>query len=160
MGGEFGQWQEWNFNTSLEWLALKAPNHQGVQAFIKDLNQIYKNEPALYEVDFDWTGFAWVDANDSDNSVFSFIRKAKSTDEFIVVISNFTPVVRQGYRIGVPQAGYYRELLNSDSSHYWGSNVGNAGGVQTQTIPSHGYDQSLVLTLPPLATVMLKLSHQ
>jgi 1,4-alpha-glucan branching enzyme len=160
MGGEFAQWQEWNFNISLEWVALKAPNHQGVQAFVKDLNHMYQNEPALYEVDFDWTGFAWVDANDSDNSVFSFIRKAKSSDDFIVVISSFTPVVRQGYRMGVPKAGYYREILNSDSSHYWGSNVGNAGGVQTENIPFHGYDQSLALTLPPLATIMLKLSHQ
>jgi 1,4-alpha-glucan branching enzyme len=158
MGGEFAQWQEWDFNTGLEWVALKAPNHQGVQAFVKDLNRIYQDELALHEVDFEWTGFAWIDANDSDNSVFSFIRKARSTNEFIIVVSNFTPVVRYGYRVGVPEPGYYREILNSDSSHYWGSNVGNAGGIYTDSNPFHGYEQSLALTLPPLATIMLKLS--
>jgi 1,4-alpha-glucan branching enzyme len=160
MGAEFAQWQEWNFDAGLEWEALTAPNHQGVQRFVRDLNRLYKSEPALYEDDFEWTGFTWIDANDSDNSVFSFIRRAKSSEEFVVVVSNFTPVVRDGYRIGVPLPGFYREILNSDSAHYWGSNVGNAGGVQTQEIPFHGYDQSLSLTLPPLATIMLKLDHQ
>ncbi len=158
MGSEFAQWQEWNFSAGLEWEALKAPNHQGVQRFVKDLNRLYQNEPALYEDDFEWTGFTWIDANDSDNSVFSFIRNAKSKDEFIVVISNFTPVPRQEYRIGVPKPGYYQEILNSDSEHYWGSNVGNDGGRNTEDIPSHGYAQSLSLTLPPLATLMFKLS--
>jgi 1,4-alpha-glucan branching enzyme len=159
MGGEFAQWQEWNFNTSLEWEALKAPNHQGVQRFMKDLNRLYKNEPALYEDDFEWTGFTWIDANDSDNSVFSFIRNAKAGNEFIVVISNFTPVVRYDYRIGVPAFGFYQEILNSDSEYYWGTNVGNAGGIQTEYVSFHGYDQSLSLTLPPLATLMLKLGE-
>ncbi len=158
MGSEFAQWQEWNFAASLEWDALKAPNHQGVQRFLKDLNKLYKQELALHEVDFDWTGFAWIDANDSDNSVFSFVRKAKSSDDFVVVVSSFTPVVRYNYRIGVPSPGYYREILNSDSAYYWGSNVGNSGGAQTQDIPFHGFSQSLLLTLPPLATIMLKLS--
>jgi 1,4-alpha-glucan branching enzyme len=157
MGGEFAQWQEWDFNKDLEWEALKAPNHQGVQRFMRDLNRLYQNESALYEDDFNWTGFAWIDANDSDNSVFSFIRNAKSSDEFVMVISTFTPVVRHGYRIGVPRPGYYQEILNSDSEYYWGSNVGNAGGVYTEPTPSHGYEQSLSLTLPPLATIMLKL---
>ncbi len=157
MGGEFGQWQEWNFAASLEWVATEAPNHQGVQNFVKDLNALYKREPALFEDDFEWTGFTWIDANDSDNSVLSFVRNAKSSDEFIVVITSLTPVVRQGYRVGVPRPGFYKEILNSDSSHYWGSNVGNGGGVQTDPIPFHGYDQSLSLTLPPLATIYLKL---
>lgn len=157
MGGEFAQWQEWNFSTSLEWEALTAPNHQGVQRFVKDLNTLYKNEPALHEDDFEWTGFTWIDANDSDNSVFSFMRNAKFSDEFVIVISNFTPVVRYGYRVGVPQAGRYREILNSDSIHYWGSNMGNAGNVVTEDVSFHGYGQSVVLTLPPLATIMLKL---
>jgi 1,4-alpha-glucan branching enzyme len=160
MGAEFAQWQEWNFDAGLEWEALTAPNHQGVQRFVRDLNRLYKSEPALYEDDFEWTGFTWIDANDSDNSVFSFIRRAKSSEEFVVVVSNFTPVVRDGYRIGVPLPGFFREILNSDSAHYWGSNVGNAGGVQTQEIPFHGYDQSLSLTLPPLGTIMLKLDRQ
>jgi 1,4-alpha-glucan branching enzyme len=158
MGSEFAQWQEWNFDQGLEWEALKAPNHQGVQRFIRDLNRVYQREPALYQNDFDWTGFAWIDANDSDNSVFSFIRNAKSSDEFVVVISSLTPVVRHGYRIGVPKPGYYSEILNSDSQYYWGSNVGNAGGLHTEAIPFHGYEQSLALTLPPLSTVMLKLA--
>lgn len=158
MGGEFGQWQEWNFSTSLEWEALTAYNHQGVKRFLEDLNELYRNEPALYEDDFEWTGFAWIDANDSDNSVFSFVRNAKSSDEFVIVVSSFTPVPRYDYRIGVPRPGFYREILNSDSEHYWGSNVGNDGGRMTEDIPSHGHAQSLSLTLPPLGTVMLKLA--
>jgi 1,4-alpha-glucan branching enzyme len=158
MGGEFGQWQEWNFNASLEWAALDAPMHQGLQRFVKDLNHLYQHEPALYEIDFDWTGFTWIDANDSDNSVFSFIRHAKSADEFVVVMSNLTPVPRENYRVGVPKPGYYREILNSDSEHYGGSNLGNGGGKATEESPWHGHGQSLSLTLPPLATIMLKLA--
>jgi len=158
MGSEFAQWQEWNFANSLEWAALNAPNHQGVQNFVKDINQLYKQEPALYEDDFDWTGFTWIDANDSDNSVFSFVRNAKYSDEFIVVVSNFTPVVREGYRVGVPRPGFYQEVLNSDSGRYWGSNVSNANGVQSDAIPFHGYDQSVTLKLPPLGTIYLKLA--
>lgn len=157
MGGEFGQWQEWNFSTSLEWDALLAKNHEGLLNFIKDLNALYKKEPALYEDDFDWTGFEWIDANDNDNSVFSFIRKAKYSDEFIVVITSLTPVPRDHYYIGVPKPGYYAEILNSDSSFYWGSNVGNGGGRNTEERPMHGYNQSIALTLPPLSTIMLKL---
>jgi 1,4-alpha-glucan branching enzyme len=157
MGGEFGQWQEWNFNTSLEWAALEATNHQGVQRFVKDLNQLYQQEPALYENDFEWTGFTWIDANDSDNSVLSFIRTASSSDEFVVVVSNFTPVPRLAYKLGVPKPGYYQELLNSDAQIYWGSNMGNGGGCATEEISWHGYDQSLSLTLPPLSTIILKL---
>lgn len=159
MGSEFAQWQEWNFNTSLEWVALHAPNHAGMQRFIHDLNALYKKEPALYEDDFEWTGFSWIDANDSDNSVFSFIRKAKYSDEFIVVISNFTPVPRDNYRIGVPQPGFYREILNSDSEHYWGSNVGNQGGRETEEVSFHNHPYSMVVTLPPLATLMFKLGE-
>jgi 1,4-alpha-glucan branching enzyme len=158
MGGEFGQWQEWNYDRGLEWEAVNAPSHQGVQRFIKDLNRLYKDEPALYENDFDWNGFNWVDANDSDHSVFSFIRKAKSSGDFILVVSNLTPVPRLGYRVGVPKPGYYREILNSDSEYYWGSNMGNVHGKNTEAIPTHGHAQSLSLTLPPLATLWFKLS--
>ena len=157
MGSEFGQWQEWNFDTSLEWAALEAPNHQGVQRTIQDLNKLYQNEPALYENDFDQNGFEWIDASDKDNSILSFIRKAKSSDEFLIIVSNFTPVPWHGYRIGVPQPGRYHEIFNSDSTFYWGSNVGNAGEQVTESIPGHGYQQSLSLILPPLATIMLKL---
>ena len=157
MGGEFGQWQEWNFDTSLEWDALEAPNHLGLQQAVKDLNQLYKNEPALYENDFEQSGFEWIDASDTDNNVLSFIRKAKSSDEFLVIVSNFTPVPWHGYRIGVPQPGDYQELFNSDSIRYWGSDMGNDGGQTTEAIPMHGKPQSLSLVLPPLATIMLKI---
>ncbi len=157
MGDEFAQWQEWNFDTGLEWAALNADSHQGMQQFIKYLNKTYQTESALHEDDFEWTGFAWVDANDSDNSVFSFVRNAKLSDEFIIVISNFTPIPRYNYRLGVPKPGFYSEILNSDSAHYWGSNIGNDGGCHTNDIPAHGRAQSLSLTLPPLATIMLKL---
>jgi 1,4-alpha-glucan branching enzyme len=157
MGGEFGQWQEWNFDTSLEWAALEAPNHLGVQRAVQDLNKLYLNEPALHENDFDQSGFEWIDASDKDNSVLSFIRKAKSSDEFLVIVCNFTPVPWYGYRVGVPHSGRYTELFNSDSDYYQGSNVGNDGGKTTELLPMHGYQQSLSLVLPPLATVMLKL---
>jgi 1,4-alpha-glucan branching enzyme len=158
MGNELAQWQEWNFNTQLEWAALTAPNHQGMQHFVQDLNRLYRSEPALYENDFEWIGFAWIDASDTENSVLSFIRKAKSSDEFMVIISNFTPVPRLAYRVGVPRPGYYREVLNSDAERYWGSNMGNEGGRAAEAIPMHGQPQSLSLTLPPLATIMLKLA--
>ncbi len=158
MGCEFGQWQEWNFDTSLEWTALDAPNHRGLQRTVRDLNQLYKKEPALYENDFEASGFGWIDASDTDNNVLSFIRKAKSSDEFLLIVSNFTPVPWHGYRIGVPKPGYYRELFNSDSDCYWGSNVGNDGGQATDLIPMHGHPQSLSLVLPPLSTIMFKLS--
>jgi len=157
MGCEFGQWQEWNFDTGLEWAALTAPNHQGAQRFVQDLNRLYQNEPALYENDFEWSGFEWIDANDSDHSVYCFIRRARYSDEFIVIVSNFTPVPRPNYRVGVPQPGFYQEILNSDSVYYWGSNMGNAGGCQAEESPCHGRPYSLSLTLPPLATVMFKL---
>ena len=157
MGGEFGQWQEWNFDTDLEWDALKAPNHQGLQRAVNDLNQLYRNQPALYENDFEQSGFEWIDASDTDNNVLSFIRKAKSSDEFLIIVSNFTPIPWKGYRIGVPQPGYYHELFNSDSERYWGSDMGNGGGQTTDPIQTHGQPQSLSLVLPPLATIMLKL---
>lgn len=157
MGGEFGQWQEWNFNESLEWAALEAPNHQGVQRSVQDLNRLYKNESALYENDFAESGFEWIDASDTDNNVLSFIRKAESSNEFLIIVSNFTPVPWDAYRIGVPKHGFYKEIFNSDSEHYWGSNVGNQGGQATESIPMHGHQQSLSLILPPLATIMLKL---
>jgi len=156
MGGEFAQWQEWNSEKGLEWKALAAANHQGVQQWVRDLNRLYRQEPALYENDFDWSGFRWIDANDSDNSVFSFIRFAVSSDDFVIVVCNFTSVVRRDYRIGVPRHGVYREVLNSDSEYYRGSNQGNPPEVGAEAFSSHGFDQSLLLTLPPLATIILK----
>ena len=155
MGCDFGQWQEWNHDTGLEWQALDAPRHQGLQRLVRDLNQVYRHEPALHEVDFDWSGFQWIDANDSDNSVLSFVRYAKDPADFVVVVCNLTPVVRQGYCIGVPKAGPYRELINSDLEIYGGSGVGN-GPVVALNEPCHAFGAALSLTLPPLAALILQ----
>jgi 1,4-alpha-glucan branching enzyme len=156
MGQEFAQRLEWNEARSLDWDLLQWDSHRGVQRLISDLNRVYTSEPALHQIDFDWHGFEWIDANDADNSVLSFIRRGKNAEHLIVVVLNATPVVREGYRLGVPQPGYYRELLNTDASIYGGSNVGNAGGQQASDQPAQGRLHSLVLTLPPLAAIFLK----
>ena len=156
MGGEFGQRQEWNYDTGIEWQALEAPQHAGVHRFIRDLNLVYKSEPALHNQDFDWTGFSWVDANDSDNSVLSFVRFAKNPDDFLIIICNFTPVVRTQYRIGVPKPGRYSELINSDLGIYNGSDVSNPQELHSTPEACHSLDNSLTLTLPPLTTLILK----
>ena len=155
MGCDFGQWQEWNHDKGLEWDALNAESHQGAQRFVRDLNIVYKNEPALYENDFDWSGFSWINANDSDNSVLTFIRRAKKTDDFLIIICNFTPMVRENYQVGVPKDGKYQELINSDLEIYWGGNVHNR---ELESIPmhTHGMYNTLFLTLPPLSTLILK----
>ncbi|NLX19654.1 MAG: 1,4-alpha-glucan branching protein GlgB [Desulfobulbus sp.] len=160
MGCEFGQWQEWNHDTGLEWRALEAPSHQGVQRLVRDLNVVYRHEPALHQVDFDWGGFRWIDANDSDNSVFSFLRFAKTPDTFVVVVCNFTPVVRQNYCIGVPKPGRYRELINSDLEIYGGGNISNGPAITTKPESNHTFDHTLSLTLPPLATLILQLDAE
>ncbi len=156
MGGDFGQWQEWNYDKGLEWEALKAPNHRGLKRFVRDLNLVYRSEPALYENDFDWSGFSWIDANDSDNSVLSYVRYARDREDFLIVVCNFTPVVRNEYRIGVPRDGEYRELINSDLDVYWGSGVQNEPPLRSSERAAHGMDHSLTLTLPPLSTLILK----
>jgi 1,4-alpha-glucan branching enzyme len=159
MGCEFGQGREWNFDSSLDWHLLDEPLHAGIRQFVKDLNRTYMAERALYEVDFDAAGFQWIDCNDSENSVVSFLRRAKDGTDFVVAIVNFTPVPRDGYRIGVPAAGPYLEIVNSDSEAYGGSNVGNGGVVFTEPIASHGHEQSLRLSLPPLGFLLLKPSR-
>ena len=156
MGSEVAQRREWSHETSLEWHLLEYEPHRGVQRLLGDLNRLYASEPALHEVDFDWHGFEWIDCNDADWSVLSFIRRGKKPDEVIVVVANFTPVVREGYRIGVPNAGEYREVLNTDAGLYGGSNTGNWGAVRTTAEPRLGKPHSLVLTLPPLAVVFFK----
>ncbi len=155
MGCDFGQWQEWNHDKGLEWEALGAENHKGLQRFVRDLNLVYKSEPALHENDFDWSGFSWINANDSDNSVLSFIRRAKNPDDFLIIICNFTPLIRENYRIGVPSGGSYNELINSDLAVYGGSDVGN-GQINSVPEQAHGMDNTLSLTLPPLSTLILK----
>jgi len=155
MGGEFGQWYEWNYDESLQWHLLQWESHQGVQRLVADLNQLMRREPALHEVDFDYTGFEWIDTHNWEASCYAYLRKAKNPDDFLLVACNFTPVVRENYRLGVPRGGWYEEIFNSDSTYYAGSNVGN-GGVMAEGQESHGRPHSLVLTLPPLATIVLK----
>jgi 1,4-alpha-glucan branching enzyme len=157
MGSEFGEWREWNHDLSLEWDLLQWPMHAGIQQAVSDLNHVYRTEAALHEVDFDPGGFSWIDCNDYESSVIAFLRRARDPRDFVVAAFNWTPVSRQSYRVGVPEPGYYRELVNTDAGIYGGSNVGNGGGVHTEAIPSHGHAQSLNLTLPPLGGLILKL---
>ncbi len=157
MGGEFGQWSEWNHDAQLHWGLLEHWGHRGLQRLVADLNRMYAGQPSLYEVDFDWPGFEWIDCHDADASVFSFLRRAADPGDFVVVVCNCTPVVRENYRVGVPGPGFYKEMLNTDAAPYGGSNVGNYGGVEAEPIPWLGRPCSLRLTLPPLAAVFLKL---
>ncbi|KAF0185192.1 MAG: alpha-1 4-glucan:alpha-1 4-glucan 6-glycosyltransferase [Nitrospirae bacterium] len=155
-GFEFGQRREWNFDQSLDWhLTIHEP-HAKLTRFVQDLHRTYRSEPSLHEVDFDWRGFEWVDFSDYNASIFACIRRAKNQDDFVLCVFNCTPVPRRNYRIGVPCGGFYREILNSDSEMFWGSNVGNHGGRFAEHIASHKYPWSLSLTLPPLGALVLK----
>jgi 1,4-alpha-glucan branching enzyme len=156
MGQEIGQRQEWSETRSLDWHLLQHDLHRGIQRLVGDLNKMLVSEAALHQVDFDWQGFEWVDANDSDNSVYSFIRRGKNPDNMLIVILNATPVVRYSYQIGVPRPGHYEEVLNTDAATYGGSNVGNLGGMNAGEHAWQGRRYSLALTLPPLAAVILK----
>lgn len=156
MGSEFGQWREWSEARSLDWHLLGLPTHMGVQQWVRDLNHFYKTQPALWERDLDWQGFQWIEANDADNSTFSYLRFAEDKSDFLVIAFNFTPVPRGGYRIGVPEGGFYKELLNSDSGHYGGGDVGNGGGVHAKPEAWREWSHSLDLTIPPLGIVVLK----
>jgi 1,4-alpha-glucan branching enzyme len=157
MGQEFGQWREWSEDRSLDWHLLELPTHAGLQKWVQDVNHLYTHEPALYELEHEVKGFRWIEPNDSENSVFSYLRFAQNADDFMVVVCNFTPVVRENYRIGVPKPGYYREVLNSDADIYGGSGVGNFGGLHTEAQQWHQHMQSLNLRLPPLGILVLKL---
>lgn len=156
MGGEFGQLNEWNCDQGLAWHSVELDQHQKLQRYVHDIIRIYSSEPALYEVDFDNRGFEWIDFRDADNSTLSFIRRAKKQDDYIVVVCNFTPVPRFSYRVGVPDECFYREILNSDSDEYWGSNLGNDRGVYSETIPWHGKQCSISIVLPPLSVLYFK----
>ncbi len=160
MGGEFGQWDEWQHDKSLDWHLLEYAPHRGVQRMVEDLNKLYRAEPALHEIDFDPTGFEWIDCNDWEKSVISFIRTGKDPREKLLVIANFTPVVYENYRVGVPEPGFWEEKFNSDSDFYGGSRKGNYGGVHTRPIPMHGYDQSASFTIPPLGIIIFKLRRE
>ncbi len=157
MGGEFAQFIEWNFDDSLDWhLVEQYEKHTQMQLYSKELNKFYVDNPAMWQVDFDWRGFEWIDCSDVDHSVLAFVRKAEDQDDFVVAICNFTPEVRHDYRVGMPQKGAYIEVMNSDSERYGGSGVKNEGELWTQDVPFHNRPQSLTLTLPPLATIYLK----
>jgi len=156
MGGEFGQWYEWNHDESLQWHLLENESHRGLQRYVKDLNRLYLSEPAFYEVDFEWSGFQWIDFSDADHAVIAFMRRARNTEDAVICIGNFTPVPREQYRIGMPAMGAYRELLNSDAELYGGSNMGNGGMRHAEPTPWHGQPYSVLLTLPPLSMLYLK----
>jgi 1,4-alpha-glucan branching enzyme len=156
MGGEFGQVAEWNHGSSLEWHLLQHPGHEGLRKLVRDLNRLYTATPALYQVDFEPRGFEWIDGSDAEQSIISFLRRGRDPRDFVVVVCNFTPVVREGYRIGVPAAGFYRERLNSDAGDYAGSGVGNSGGVVASAEETHGRPYTLKLTLPPLGALILQ----
>jgi len=155
MGDEFGQEREWDHNKSLDWHLLGDPLHRGVQQLVRDLNRVYREIRAFSALDHVPGGFEWIEANDANNSVLSFIRRSDDGD-FVVVVCNLTPVARQGYRIGVPQGGDYVEILNSDSGAYGGGNVVNSGRVGPEAVGAHGRPFALSLTLPPLACVILR----
>ncbi len=154
MGGELAQWREWDHESSLDWHLLDYASHRGVQRWVRDLNRVYRAEPALHELDCDPQGFQWVEPNDAQSSVLAFLRWGRK--DCVLVVCNFTPVVRHGYRVGVPRPGFWKELLNSDAHEYGGSGVGNLGGVEAQPLPAHGFPYSLPLTLPPLGVLFLK----
>ena len=156
MGGEFGQWSEWHHEEGLEWHLLKYDSHSGLKQWIQDLNGLYINDPALYELEFESAGFEWIDCNDSQQSVLSFIRKGRSAEDIMLVVCNFTPVTHYGYKLGAPRGGVWKEALNSDSTYYGGSGQGNLGVIQAERIPCHARPYSLNLTLPPLAVVYLE----
>lgn len=156
MGCEFAQRAEWNHEQSLEWHLLQYADHQGIQNWVRDLNHLYKTETGLHKQDFEEAGFKWVDCEDWQQSILTWLRFGEMEQDTMLMVVNFTPVPREGYRLGVPFTGRWQEVLNSDASHYGGTDVGNGGALETQPKGSHGYDQSLLLTLPPLGILIFK----
>ena len=156
MGGEFGQGREWNHDTALDWDLLEQPAHKGIHDLVRDLNGLYRGHTALHQGDCQSGGFAWIDCGDRFNSVLTLLRRGADSADFMAIAFNFTSLTQSGYRVGVPQAGTYTELLNTDSRHYGGRNEGNTGRIRTEPVPAHGFPQSLNLTLPPLAALFLR----
>ena len=156
MGGEFGQWREWNHDTSLDWHLLEHERHAGLQRWVADLNRLYRGEPALHELDSEPSAFQWIDCSDTEQSIVSFVRKGRSPGDMLLVAANFTPVPRSNYRLGVPRGGRWEERLNSDATGYGGAGWGNMGGVEASPVASHGHPHSLTLTLPPLGVLFFK----
>jgi len=156
MGSEFGQWSEWNHDSGLDWHLLESPLHSGLARWVRDLNTLYRGQPALHELDFAAGGFAWVDCNDIQRSVVSFLRRGRNPEDQVLFVCNFTPVVRQNYRVGVPREGFWKEVLNSDAPLYGGGGQGNFGGLEAVALPIHGQPYSLNMTLPPLGIVVYR----
>jgi 1,4-alpha-glucan branching enzyme len=158
MGGEFGQWKEWDHDSSLDWHLLGLHSHRQLQRWLADLNRAYRSEPCLHELDCESAGFEWIDGSDSDQSMLTFLRKPSNEREAILCVLNFTPIPRLGYRVGVPWAGAWKEILNSDAGLYGGADMGNLGETTSQPVPMHGRPNSLNLTVPPLGAIFLKSS--
>ncbi len=157
MGAEFAQRREWNHDDQLEWWVNDRDEHSGVQRFIKDLNRVYRGEPALYQLDFSWEGFEWIDGSDAQSSVIAFLRKPKAgAGATLLVVCNFTPLPRTNYVVGVPKEGFWHEIVNSDARDFGGAGWGNLGGVEAAPVAAHGRPNSVSLTLPPLSTIILK----
>ncbi len=156
MGGDIGQWREWTHEDSVDWHLLDFAPHRGLQRWVRDLNTLYRGEPALHRLDCEPPGFEWIDCHDADDSTLSYLRRGHPQDGVVAVACNFTPVPRHEYRIGVPHGGYWRELLNSDAEIYGGSGQGNAGGVNAEPLATHGRPCTLTITLPPLGVVVFK----
>jgi 1,4-alpha-glucan branching enzyme len=156
MGGEFGQWREWSHDRELDWALLQYPPHAGLLRLVEDLNRFYRANPAMHQLDFSADGFRWIDANDSEQSVLTFMRLGRDPGDVVVCAFNFTPVPRHGYRVGIPSGGWWAEALNSDAALYGGSGQGNLGGLEAAPIGWHGQPYSIALTLPPLGAVYFK----
>ena len=156
MGGEFGQRREWTHDGELEWWVSGLEGHSGLQRYVAQLNRVYRESPALYQLDFSSAGFEWLSADDSEISVFAFLRKARDGSPPVLVVSNMTPVPRTNFLLGVPAAGFWREAINSDATEFGGAGWGNLGGVESAPVRSHGRMHSLCLTLPPLSTLILE----
>jgi 1,4-alpha-glucan branching enzyme len=155
MGGELGQEQEWRSDGSIDWHLLERPEHAGIQELVRDLNLRYRDEPALWQVDFEPAGFRWLEANDADANVLAFLRLPLAEDRPVVCVCNFSSVPRPGYRVGVPKGGRWRELINTDDERYGGGGIGNPGPVEAEEKPWHDQPASVELTLPPLAVLWL-----
>jgi 1,4-alpha-glucan branching enzyme len=156
MGDEFGQWAEWNHDASLDWHLMEWPSHRGIQKLVDDLNRLYLAQPALHEGDCESFGFEWIDADDSTESIITFLRRGWNPRDLLLIALNYTPVPRQNYRIGLPVGGMWREIFNSDANIYWGSGQGNLGGVEASPLPHYKWLKSVTLTLPPLGAVILQ----
>jgi 1,4-alpha-glucan branching enzyme len=156
MGGEFGQWAEWDHDSSLQWHLLEVPAHAGMKRWTADVNRLYTKEPALHARDFEPAGFEWIDCHDWEYSTLTIARRGGAPGETVIAALNFTPVPRYGYRVGAPAGGLWREIANSDAAEYGGSGLGNLGGVEAEEFAAHGRPYSLSLTLPPLAAVFFK----